>query len=671
MTSYNETSASLKVRWFALALGVATFILYSPAIWYDFVDYDDWMYVFKNQAVNAGLNFGGLHYAFTSFDGGSWMPLTWLSLMLDTTLFGVRPEGLHFTNLLLHSLTAGLLLFAMHRLTGNVWVSLFSIALFALHPLRTESVAWIAERKDVLSGSCFALGLLAYANYATKPTARRYGWVVGCVVLGLMAKPMLVTFPFVFLLLDFWPLRRMGDNWSAVRVKIWPLVREKLPLFILIIASCVFTYWSQKQTGAMSRWSADLWGRAGDIAGNYGFYLFKLVVPLNRTVIYPQFHLAFPVLLLLGAGLIAMTAGAFWKAFRWPWVTVGWLWFLGILVPVIGIVPIGMTPVADRYTYLPSIGIGIAVAWSVSAMVQGRNRAKQVASGIGVVIILGLIWMTSLDLPRWQNSRALFESAIRVAPHKIAYNNLAYFCLRQGEYDEAIELATRAIELDPNYGASYSSRAMAYVCLDDYARAKADYDQGIRLGDRPLRSNPNYNPTAIVGTDPEEDWEQFTTAIGMSPRTAEDFQARAASRAKRMVMDLATADYSKAIELKPGFAEAHYGRASALNAMGDLPGAIRDASQAIVLNPNHVEAYMARAVAYTRLGNFFAALQDNDKTIQLSPTNVLAHQNRAVTYFLMKDFDAAWKDVERCRGLGGKPPDSFVRALSEASGRTP
>lgn len=288
-----------------------------------------------------------------------------------------------------------------------------------------------------------------------------------------------------------------------------------------------------------------------------------------------------------------------------------------------------------------------------------------------MAVLASLIWMTSRDLPRWQNSRALFESAIRVAPHKIAYNNLAYFCLRQGEYGEAIELATRAIELDPNYGASYSSRAMAYVCQDNYARAKTDYDHGIRLGDRPLRSNPNYNPMAIAGTDPEEDWEQFTTAIGMSPRTAEDFQARAASRVKRMAMDLAIADYSKAIELKPDFADAYCGRASVCNATGDLHGAIRDASQAIELNTNHGEAYLARAVAYTRLSNYFAALQDNDKTIQLSPTNVLAHQNRAVTYFLMKDFDAAWKDVERCRRLGGKPPDSFVRALSAASGRTP
>lgn len=309
MTGSPETSASMKVRWLALALAVGTFVLYSPAIWYDFVDYDDWMYVFKNQAVLAGLNLQGLHYAFTSFDGGSWMPLTWLSLMLDTTLFGARPEALHFTSLLLHSLTSGLLLVAMYRFTGNVWLSVVAIGIFALHPLRTESVVWIAERKDVLSGCCFALGLLAYKNYVNGPTPRRYGWVVGCLVLGLMSKPMLVTLPFVFLLLDFWPLRRMGDNWSAMRVKIWPLVCEKLPLFILIIASCVFTYWSQKQTGAMSRWSTDLLGRAGDVAGNYGFYLFKLVLPINRTVIYPQIHLAFPVLLLLGTGLIAMTVG--------------------------------------------------------------------------------------------------------------------------------------------------------------------------------------------------------------------------------------------------------------------------------------------------------------------------------------------------------------------------
>lgn len=670
MISHNETSARLKVRWLAAALAVGTFILYSPAFWYDFVDYDDWMYVFKNQAVLDGLNLDGLRYSFTSFDGGSWMPLTWLSLMLDTTLFGARPESLHFTNLFLHSLTSGLLVVAVHRLTGNLWLSLVSIAIFALHPLRTESVVWIAERKDVLSGCCFALGLLAYTNYVSGPTPRRYGWVVGSLVLGLMSKPMLVTLPFVFLLLDFWPLRRMGDDWNAVRAKIWPLVREKAPLFILIVACCIFTFWSQKQVGAVSRLSTESWSRAADLVGNYSFYLFKLIAPVNRTVIYPQLHLPVPGLFLLGAGLVAATVGVLWRAFRWPWLTVGWLWFLGMLVPVIGIVPVGMTPVADRYTYLPSIGIGIALAWSVSAMVQGRIRAKQVACGFGVAILAGLIWMTSRDLPRWQNSRQLFESAIRVAPHKVAYNNLAYFCIRQGEYDEAVELATRAIELDSNYGASYSSRAMAYLCLDDYARAKTDYDRGIQLGDRPLRSNPNYNPSAIVGTDPEEHWEQFSTAIGFAPRTAEDFVARADSRAKRQKLDLALADYSTAIELKPRFANAYSGRASALNAIGDVTGAIRDASQAIMLEPDHAAAYLARAVAQTRMGNLAAALQDNNQSIFLSPTNALARQNRAVTYFLMKDFAAAWQDIEQCRKLGGKPHDSFVRALSEASGQS-
>jgi protein O-mannosyl-transferase len=487
--------------------------------------------------------------------------------------------------------------------------------------------------------------------------------------LGLMAKPMLVTVPFVFLLLDFWPLRRMGDRWSETRAKIWPLMREKLVMFILILVCCASTYLTQKQTGAVSSWSVNRWSQAGDIVGNYAFYLFKLLVPLDRTVIYPQFQFAIPALL-IGVVLLAFTASFVWRAFQCPWLFVGWFWFLGMLVPVVGIVPIGMTPVADRYTYLPSIGIGIAIVWSVALLVHRWGRARQTMIGVGMCLLLGMVWMTTFDLPRWRNSRELFESAIRVAPHKIAYNNLAYSCFREGRYDEAIELSTLAIQLDANYGASYSSRSMAYVCKGDYVHAKADYDQGTRLGDRPLRSIPNYNPVAIFGDNPEEQWEQFTTAVGLDPQTAEDFVARAESRSKRKVWDMAIGDFSKAIELNPKLANAYYGRASALNETGDVSGAIRDASQTISLNSNHAEAYMARAVARTRLGHYAEALIDNNKSIELSPTNALAYQNRAVTYFLMKDYTASWKDVERCRDQGLIPHASFVQALSDASGKS-
>lgn len=654
----------------AVALGVLLLLLYLPTVRFDFVDYDDGVYVFKNEAVLNGLSADGLAYAFTTVDGGSWMPLTWLSHLLDTSLFGPGPTARHAVNAVLHALTSALLLLAWHGLSGCLWRSTLVSALFALHPLRTESVAWIAERKDALSGLCLALGLLAYRRYLDTRDRRSYLLLALSLTLGLMAKPMLVTFPLVLLLLDFWPLQRFGNSWPDVRRRAWPLVREKIPLLLLAFTASAVTYWSQRETGTLSHWSNGLFARASDVVANLIFYLVKIFAPVDRTVLYPEHHLSTGSFVAATVVLVAISLLAVRRAFKQPWFAVGWFWFLITIAPVIGIVPVGMSMVADRYTYLPSIGLGLALVWAIGNWWPATQGARRAAIASSVLLLGGFAVLTHLDLKRWQNSRTLFEAAIRVAPHKVAYDNLAcHYLLHENDADRAADLATRAIELDPKFGPSYSARCVARASLGDYARAKQDYDLAVRFGDRPIRLQSAPLPGKTRRETPEAEWEMFAASIRLEPRTADGFVARGENRLKLGEPDLAIADFSRAIELNPDSAAAHNGRGGAYNFKADSAAAIRDATRALELNASLADAYTTRAIANTRLGKLALALADNQRCVELSPTNALPYLNRAVTWLQLKDYDRAWQDVERCRALGGRPHESFLRALSDASGR--
>jgi tetratricopeptide (TPR) repeat protein len=660
----NKALASLlKPGTAALLAGMVVFVVFAPSLKFSFLEYDDGVYVFDNEAVVNGFGFSALAYAISTVDGGSWMPLTWLTHQLDTTLFGIGPSGRHVTNVLLHAATAAVLFLALFRFSGTKIPSLIVTGLFAFHPMRNESVAWIAERKDVLSGLMFALGLLAYHRYLAKRSIANYGMLCGIFALGLMAKPMLVTFPFVLLLLDFWPARRFGSSVAEMRRCGWPLVKEKLPLFGLALLACGATWWSQKNAGTMSRWSSGFWNRVADVLANYTFYLKKVFWPADLTVVYPEHHLATADAILAGIGLLIVSAYVIWRGWDRPWLAVGWFWFVSMLVPVIGLVPVGMVMVADRYTYLPSIGLALAVVWQVAWLVRDRLAARRVATVAGMLCVTALAWLTVCDLARWENTETLFEAANRVAPSKIAYNNLARHYIRQRDYPKAIEAGSKAIELDPGFGPSYSTRSMAYACLDDYAQAKQNYDEAIRRGDRPLR---NTGGLAGGDRDPEANWELFAASIGLEPRTAESFVLRGRSRVKLGRLDQAISDFTAAIGLKGDQAVAYYERSGAFSRKGAAAAAIADATRALELNPDFADAYAARAIGYIQLRQLDLALQDNNRCIELSPTNALYFQNRAVTYFQLHDIELARRDVETCRSLGGRPHQSFLEALAAA-----
>ena len=581
-----EQPAGKGLIWCVAALVVlATLALFWSATRFEFLNLDDDLYVHGNPHVRGGLTAQGLAYALTTTDGGSWMPLTWLSYLLDAQLWGAEAAGFHATNVVLHALAAGLLFLAMHRMTREPWPSALAALLFALHPLRLESVAWIAERKDVLSGVFCMLTLLAYARYVAQPSKARMFVTFGCFVLGLVAKPMLVTLPFVLLLLDVWPLRRISLDWATIRNRAAALVKEKSLLFAATVVFAVITLRSQSAAGAVvSTTTAGEW-RLLRIVDNLGFYLGKLFWPAQLNVLYPIGTPAAERTVLWLSLLAVLTFFAVRFARQRAWLAVGWFWFLGMLIPVIGVVPIGSTWVADRYTYIPSVGIAIALAWALWTSI-GRAGFKLGYALVTLVILIVLAAATVRDLPRWQNSVALFSDSVRKGDHPGAYQNLGVALADRGEFETAVAHFTRALELNPQSAEACYNRANTFRALEQFDRAEADY----------------------------------TRAIELKSDYAEAFNNRGSLRAARGRIAEAIQDFTQAISLRSDYVEALGNRGHAFLEAGKFHEAVDDYSKAIASKPNYAGAYHDRAVAYFALKDYARAWADINACRKLGAT---------------------------------------------------
>ncbi len=361
-----------------LILAVMTWAVFGQTLRHDFVDYDDRDYVLENDVVKRGLTAEGFRYAFARVHAGNWHPLTTLSHMADVEWHGLKPGGHHLTNVVLHGGAVLLLFVALRRMTGSIWRSALVAAIFAIHPLRAESVAWIAERKDVLSGFFFVATLVAYSWYASRVQSHwRYLTVIILAVAGMMSKPMLVTLPFVLLLLDVWPLRRFPTGASGHWTALWPLVREKIPLFLLSAGSSAVTVFAQ-ETAVVPLQDLPTGMRMANAVVSYCVYLIKLVWPMGLAPFYPHQHETIPVWQIAG-GLLwlgGVTTAVVWQWRRRPYLLVGWFWYLGMLFPVIGIMQVGMQARADRYTYLPVIGVVFALVWLLRELIGERRVLK-------------------------------------------------------------------------------------------------------------------------------------------------------------------------------------------------------------------------------------------------------------------------------------------------------
>ena len=465
----------------------SSYITYSQIIGNDFINFDDNEYIVENYSIQSGFNTGSIKWAFTSVVQGNWHPLTWLSHMLDWNLFGANASGHHLVSVLLHIGAVIFLFLFLNKTTNNLWPAVFASALFALHPLRVESVAWAAERKDVLSMFFGMACLYAYAFYAEKNKILRYLLCLILFVLSLMSKPMLVTLPFIMMLLDYWPLQRwqkaideQGKRLHSVRC----LICEKVPFLLLTIASSIITFWVQNKAGAIS--SSEKLAfivRGANAIVSYVAYLGKTFWPINLAVFYPyEYPLHLWKVLISSIILILITLVVLYYIRKLPFLFVGWFWYLGTLIPVIGLVQVGNQAIADRYTYLPSIGIAVMLAWVIPTLIKSEEIRKKILLPAGIVVLFILSVLTWHQCGYWKNSIELFSHALQITKDSsIVYNNRGNAYYKLGQYQRAIEDYDKAISLQPDYVRAYYNRGTAYIKLGQYQRAIEDYNKTITL----------------------------------------------------------------------------------------------------------------------------------------------------------------------------------------------
>ncbi len=507
-----------------LALAVTTFIAFEGVLDNEFVSYDDYHYIVENDNVTGGLTLKSMLWAFTSNRGSNWHPITWLSHMADCELFGLDARGHHLMNLLIHIISTLLLFRVLKEMTGGVWRSFFVAAAFALHPLRVESVAWAAERKDVLSVLFFMLTLIAYLRYTRHRNLINYLVVVFTFVLGLMAKSMLVTLPFVLLLLDIWPLKRFAFVQSDSATKTQPagrLIAEKLPLFLLAAVSGIITFVVQRQGGAMQLTETlPFQTRLSNALVSYSAYIGKILYPVNLTILYPHpagglaiWKVGLSVVLLV---VVTLASIRFLRTH--PYLFTGWWWYLVTLIPVIGLIQVGNQAMADRYTYLPSIGILIIVVWGIAELAERLKINKVVPCGIGTAILILLIMGTRTQTRYWQNSITLFERALAVTENNYtAHNNYGAALRAHGRIDEAIPQFRRALEIKPDYTVAHCNMAWAMTKKGDIDSAIAHYRQALRT--MPDNADIHSNLAVLLGAKGQvkEAVEHFRRALELQP----------------------------------------------------------------------------------------------------------------------------------------------------------
>ena len=460
-------------------LTTVTFAVYYQVIGYDFINYDDTVYVTQNSIVQSGFTPNSIRWAFTTGHAQFWHPLTWLSLMFDYQLYGLSAGGYHLTNLILHILSTLLLFWLFCRMTGALWKSAFVAAFFALHPLHVESVAWIAERKDVLNAFFWMLTLCLYVYYTEKPVIRRYLLVLLSFVLGLMSKSMLVTLPVIMILLDYWPLKRFESQKD--NLLLWQL-REKIPFLIFSTVFSIITIYVQPITH-IKDWPPSLESRIINSLGSFLIYLRKIFWPQDLTVCYPFIAQA-PAWQVSGAVLLILiiSIAVILKIKRFPYLFVGWFWFLVVLLPVIGIIPVGNNAMADRYMYLPSIGIFIMLTWEISILFKSENTRKNILFPAALLILTILSVLAWRQCGYWKNSFTLFSHALQVNEHNYQpHINIASYLTKEGNFKEAIYYYNKAIRIKPDQADAYNNRGIVYAKISNNKLAIDDFNKAIQL----------------------------------------------------------------------------------------------------------------------------------------------------------------------------------------------
>jgi len=588
-------------------LSLSTLILYWPVQSFDFVNFDDDVYVTDNRQVHGGLSMENLTWAFTSFHAGNWHPLTWISHMADFEAYQLNAGGHHWTNVLIHTVSTVLLFLVLSSMTGVLWCSALVAALFAIHPLHVESVAWVSERKDVLSGFFWILTMGAYTHYAKNPSLRRYLLVLVSFGMGLLSKPMLVTLPFVLLLLDYWPLKRLAgtrtafDPWvyaggTAGRAGLLRLIVEKVPLFIVAAAACIVTLIAQREVGAL--WTLEKMPFEQRIANAfvaYMEYIRKMLWPADLSVLYP--HAGMPPAWKTGLAvtlIASLSYVAVRKAREMPFLLVGWLWYLGTLVPVIGIIQVGSQSMADRYTYLPLVGLFLAAAWGAKSLVEKRPLLKPVVIACVIVALAGLPIPSRVHVETWKNSVTLFEQALRMTEvNPLAHHNIGAYYLERNECQKAVPHFLMALE------------------------AKKDYPYALS----------NLGVCTSRGNDPERALRLFDKAIRIEPRFTKARIDRAIYLMRLGRLEEAGMDFLEILKMKPDHEAAHTNLGLIFVQQGKLGDAEAHLREALRVNPRNAEALNNLGLVRMKQGQADEAVDSFLKARDFAPGNPVIEAN--------------------------------------------
>jgi tetratricopeptide (TPR) repeat protein len=620
----------------AALLAIATLLTYAPVAGNGFITMDDGLYVTANRHVLAGLTAEGLRWAFTSTTTGNWHPLTWISLMADTQFFGSGPAGYHVINLIFHLLNSLLIFFLLHRLTGAAMRSFFVAALFALHPMHVESVAWISERKDVLSTLFWLLGIGAYLRYCRKPSTFKYLAVACTLLLGLMTKPMLVSFPLTLLLLDIWPLRRLSAGNQVLR-SIARLAWEKAPLFVIVFLSSLLTVWAQKAASALApldQLPASI--RAANAIVSYIAYLGKLFWPENLALFYP-YRTGLPAswetaaCLVVFAGITVLALRAFSS---YPFFTFGWFWYAITLIPVIGFVQIGSQGMADRYSYVPSLGLFVLAVWGMAELLSrfGRIHPSLLpwswappALASGIILVLAVLAYRQVQF--WKDDIVAWERAVAVtAPNYFAEYNLARSYDSQHRYDEAIAHNRECIRLAPDRGDAYNNLAVLLMSRNNYSEAESALRSALRI--HPQFAQAQSNLGVLLGRRQrfDEGFQHHQEAVRLDPQNPEIRRNLAVSHcdfgialAGKDRLAEAIAAFQSAISVDPQFAQAYYNLGLTRAGLGQTDEAIRAYEKAIAADPNFAEAHNNLGVLLAEKGQAVEAAEHFRAALRIRP----------------------------------------------------
>jgi tetratricopeptide (TPR) repeat protein len=547
-------------------LALATLAIYAQTAAHGYVAYDDDQYVYQNPWVKAGLTASNIAWAFTTFFYANWHPLTWISYMLDFSLFGGNPGLQHLVNVAFHLASALLLFLALDRMTHQPWRCALVAAIFAVHPLHVESVAWISERKDVLSTFFEMLALLLYIRYTRRPGVRSYLSAAVAFGLSLLAKPMAVTFPFVLLLLDYWPLRRI--EWPLKAAPVRRLLVEKTPLLAMAAAASVLTFMAQRGFGAMvSLTRLPLPERIANAALACVDYMEKAFWPVDLAVLYPARPPAPVAVATAVLILVALTV----VAWRWvkqrPYFAVGWLWYLGMLVPVIGLVQVGVQAMADRYTYVPMVGLSIALIWTVADFVENRAALRTAAAAVAVLALAAFTGAAYRQAAYWKNSRTLFEHTLAVTrDNYIIQNNLGVVLANEGNSAEAVALYRAALATAPDYAAALANLGHEQLKSGQLGEAYANITKALDFSPDLASAQADLGLLLAARGDFEEARRHIERSLILAPGDADNESNLCFVLTHLGRPDEAIAHCNTALRISPGMSNAQFNLDNALAA---------------------------------------------------------------------------------------------------------